>query len=356
MKALLVQPPFTQLNAPYPAVYYLEAFLRARGVEARSVDHSIELYRAIFSRRGLAKAFDGARAALDRAYDAPVRDATIISELERYLSYESLYLEWIDGLVAFLSGGDPALAHRLAQAVELPRGMRAQAFLDARGGRIAHADARGLATAVLEDLGDLVSYAFDPAFATVRYGERIAASASSFAAIRSALDASPLLGSAYAPLLAAEWEREGEAPDYLLVSIPFPGCLLGALACARSFRAAFGPGPRILLGGGYVSTELRSLRDSGIFDFCDYLSFDSGYGSIASILEADSGGPRARLYKTMYRGEAGRVPAAGFPEGDSANAESELRPTTRCDRALEFGAILIGLGVAVCFGRERLRK
>jgi hypothetical protein len=331
MKALLVQPPFTQLNAPYPAVHYLEGFLRSLGIEARSVDHSIELYRSIFSRKGLSAAFAGARAILGDTQKVSRPDATVVAELERYLSYEELYLEWIDELVAFLSGGDPAFAHRLAQAVELPRGMRAQAYLASRGGRIAQGEARGLATAILEDLGDLVTFALDPAFATVRYGERIAASASSFSAIRCALEASPLLGAAYEPLLTAEWAKEGKAPDYILITVPFPGCLLGALACARSARAAFGAASRILLGGGYVSTELRSLRDGGIFDFCDYLSFDSGYGSIASILEVEAGAPRQRLYETMYRADDGIVVAAGFAEGDAANAEPELRRITRCD-------------------------
>ena len=335
MNALVVQPPFTQLNTPYPAVYYLEAFLRERGIEARAVDHSIELYRSIFSREGIVPAFDAARRMLDRGSSpgAAAVDPASLSQLERYLSYEGLYLEWIDSLVAFLSGGDPALAHRLAQAVELPRGMRAEAFLEARGGRIASHEARGLATALLEDLGDLVSFAFDPSFETVRYGERIATSAAHFAPIRAALDASPLLGSAYAALLAAEWEKSGKAPELLLLSLPFPGCLLGALACARSAREAFGTGIRILFGGGYVSTELRGLVDGGIFDFCDYLCFDAGYGSLDSILEVEAGAPRERLYKTMYRDGDGRVVAAGFSASDDAVAELGSRRGTGCDQA-----------------------
>jgi radical SAM superfamily enzyme YgiQ (UPF0313 family) len=333
MKALLVQPPFAQLNSPYPAIHYLEVFLRTRGIDASAVDHSIELYRAVFSRRGLAPAFDAARRTLDGApsgLEAKV-DVSTISQLERYLSYEGLYLEWIDALVAFLSGSDPAFAHRLAQAVELPRGMRAEAFLEARGGRIASHEARGLATAILEDLGDLITYALDPSFGTVRYGERIASSASRFSAIRSALDASPLLESTYKAILESEWKMAQEAPDLILVSVPFPGCLLGALACARSGREAFGPRTRILLGGGYVSTELRGLRDGGIFDFCDYLCFDAGYGSMDSILEVEAGAPRERLYKTMYRDSDGRVVAAGFDSGDEAAGEPDLRRTTSCD-------------------------
>jgi radical SAM superfamily enzyme YgiQ (UPF0313 family) len=338
MKALLVQPPFTQLNAPYPAVHYLEAFLRGRGVEARTVDHSIELYRSIFSRRGIAPAFEAARGALDRARAAPGRDDATIAELERYLSYEALYLEWIDDIVSFLSGADPAFVHRLAQAVELPRGMRSSSFLTAREGRISEAEAPLLATSILGDLGDLIAYALDPAFATVRYGERIASSASSFAPIRAALDSSPLLGSAYEELLAGEWARQGAAPELLLVSIPFPGSLLGALACARSARAAFGGRLSIVFGGGYVSTELRSLRDGGIFDYCDYLSFDSGYGSLASILETASGAPLEGLYRTMYRDGDGRLVAAGFEAGDDAVGEPEMRRIGPCGEAGRFRA------------------
>ena len=178
MRALLVQPPFAQLNSPYPAIHYLAAFLESRGVEAECADHSIELYRGLFSREGLAPVFEAARSRL--AGSVPVEEEAR-SQLERYLSYEALYVEWVGPLLDFLSGMDPAFACRLAQAVELPRGMRASAFLEARSGRIAEAEAGGLATAVLADLGDLVTYAYDASFGTVRYGERIASGARVFA-------------------------------------------------------------------------------------------------------------------------------------------------------------------------------
>ena len=343
MKALLVQPPFTQLNAPYPAIHYLAAFLRSRGVEVRAVDHSIALYRAVFSHEGLKSAFEAARKKLAATNDAASDEATV-SQLERYLSYEELYLEWVDPIVAFLSGKDPAFAHRLSRSAEMPVGMRAEAYLDARGGVVGPDDARGLATAVLEDMGDLVSYALDPNFATVRYGERIASSASFFASVRAALGESPLLESAYAPLLAAEWER---GPfDHLLISVPFPGCLLGALACARSCREFFGraPGgaPRIVFGGGYVSTELRDLRDGGIFDFCDYLSFDSGFGSLATILDIGKGVPPEPLYKTMYRNADGAVVSGISAENDAMRElEDETIASIEPDYAdADFGAYL----------------
>ena len=347
MKAILVQPPFTQLNAPYPAVHYLEAFLLGRGADAVSFDHSIELYRRVFSREGIAKVFGDARAALAAR---GALDETTRLQVERYLSYERLYIEWIDSIVDFLAGGDPAMAHRLASAAELPRGARAEAFLEERGGRIGPDEARALATRILDDLGDFIAYALDPDFGTVRYAERLASSRADFGEVLAALDDSWLIREFYDPFLDEFWSARAsesaiEPIGFILVTIPFPGCLLGALACGRSARKVFaarkafaaskgGHGvarePLIVFGGGYVSTELRGLRDTGIFDFCDYLAFDAGYGSLASIIEHEkTKGPHSlavegmgSLYRTMTRAEDKALVVAGFPEGDSARFES----------------------------------
>ncbi len=369
MRALLVQPPLVQLNTPYPAVHYLEAFLKGMGHEARSEDHSIELYRLVFSQSGLSRVFADARASLGpdlgRAEAAAGAGAApgdakaaaghgagrgapdpgaaagrsarrgAISpeerrELERYLSYEGLYLEWIDGLVDFLAGGDPAFSHRLSSAAELPRGARAEAWLGASGGRIGPDEARGLATAILEDLADFIRFALDPDFGTVRYGERLARSRGSFDEVQAGLRESYALEAFYRPFLKESFAALAgpRAPEALLVSIPFPGCLLGALACAEEARRAFGPGLLVAFGGGYVSTELRSLADPRIFGYCDCLSFDSGYGSLASILEAaGSGAAEPLLYRTT-RLEGGRITAVGFPEGPDkpAAASREIPP------------------------------
>jgi radical SAM superfamily enzyme YgiQ (UPF0313 family) len=356
MKAILIQPPFTQLNAPYPAIHHLEAFLRGKGCQATAFDHSIGLYRRIFSREGLSKVFSAARAALDKgsgaAWPEPGDpDAATRIQIERYLSYEPFYIEWIDGIVDFLSGGDPAMAHRLASAVELPHGARAEAFLAQRDGRIGPDEARALATKILDDLGDFIAYSLDPAFGTVRYAERLASSRADFGEVRSALAGSWLMNEFYAPMLEEFWSaRAAETAtgsagsvNLVLITIPFPGCLLGALACARSARKAFGEDgslghrrPSIVFGGGYVSTELRGLRDAGIFDFCDYLSFDAGYGSLASIMEGDE----EALYRTMYRRGDGALVVAGFSEGDSARfEEGPGRVLTSCPEEKRFEAL-----------------
>lgn len=342
MKAILVQPPFTQLNAPYPAVHYLEAFLRGRGASTVSYDHSIDLYRRVFSRKGLTKVFADARAAL-AAQTAPESENSR-TQVERYLSYERLYIEWIDGITSFLSGSDPAMAHRLASAVELPQGARAQAFLDERDGRIGPDEARSLATRILDDLGDFIAHALDPDFGTVRYAERLASSRADFGEVRRALDSSWLINEFYIPMLEEFWaaraaETSREPIDLILITIPFPGCLIGALACARVARGIFGahgPSPRIVFGGGYVSTELRGLRDTGIFDFCDYLSFDAGYGSLASIIDQVPA-----PYKTMTRRGDDVLFNDGASEEKYRLLEREAIATVFPDfRSVDFGAYL----------------
>ena len=342
MKAILVQPPFTQLNAPYPAVHCLEAFLRGRGALAVSYDHSIDLYRRIFSRKGLTKVFADARAAL--AAQAALGSEESRTQVERYLSYERLYIEWIDSITDFLSGSDPAMAHRLASAVELPQGARAKAFLDERDGRIGPDGARSLATRILDDLGDFIAYALDPAFGTVRYAERLASSRADFGEVRRALDSSWLIKEFYVPMLEEFWtaraaEASREPIDLILITIPFPGCLIGALACARVARGIFGvhdSRPRIVFGGGYVSTELRGLRDTGIFDFCDYLSFDAGYGSLASIIDQVPA-----PYKTMTRHGDDVLFNDGASDEKYRLLEREAVTTVFPDfRSVDFGAYL----------------
>lgn len=336
MTAILVQPPFVQLNAPYPAIHYLAAFLRNRGMEAECHDHSIELYRRIFSRSGLQKIFQAAREKLD-SNQGPKTDASekqkrniktaddvAQREIVRFLSYENLYCDWIDSIIDFLSGADPGMAHRLAAAAELPRGARAQAFLDVRDGRIRPDESLALATAILDDLGDFIAFTLDPEFGTVRYAERIASSRADFSAIEQALDSSWLIKAFYEPYLEEFWKRfAANPPAMLLVTIPFPGSLLGALACARSARSAFSTAqtaPAIIFGGGYVSTELRGLRDTGIFRYCDYLAFDAGFGSLASILDSRE---NESLYRTMRLDKAGNLAVCGFPKDDSVRLVAE---------------------------------
>ncbi|MBU0926433.1 MAG: radical SAM protein [Spirochaetes bacterium] len=322
MRAICIQPPLVQLNAPYPAAWYLDAWLRSRGVDSRAVDHSIGLARRVFSREGLATVFGAARKSLlGRKHP----DEETARRVRAYLDDEAAYIATIDSIAGFLSGEDPAYAYRIAAGSGLPAGMRAEAVF---GDGIGPDDARAFATATINDLSDFITYALDPGFGAVRYAERIARSAASFAPIREAARDGWTIGTFYRPMLREEFgrfaadarEKPGRdepardtEPALVLVSVPFPGCLTGAVAAAEEARAALGPSAVIVAGGGYVSTELRFLEDPAVFDSFDYLAYDAGFGALASILDVMRGSPRSSLFRVRYRDGAGRAIASGFP-------------------------------------------
>ena len=62
MRLLLVTPPMTQLNTPYPATAYLTGFLRLHearlGLEVTQADAALELFLRVFSRAGIQRVLD----------------------------------------------------------------------------------------------------------------------------------------------------------------------------------------------------------------------------------------------------------------------------------------------------------
>ena len=51
-RILLITPPLTQLNTPYPATAYLKGFLGARGYHVTQADLGLELVLKLFSKAG----------------------------------------------------------------------------------------------------------------------------------------------------------------------------------------------------------------------------------------------------------------------------------------------------------------
>jgi len=312
MRAFCIQPPLVQLNAPYPAVWYLDSWLRSRGIASTAHDHSMELARRVYSREGLQHVFSSARSAL-KGRKHP--DKATASRINAYFDDEARYIALIEPLTAFLAGEDPAFAYRIAVGAGFPMGMRSEAVF---GNGIGPDDARAFATATLNDLSDFIAYALDPDFGTVRYAERLARGAGSFKPILEAARNSWTLTTFYRPMLRDLFEHSsidaGNTDRVLIViSVPFPGCLAGALVAAEEAREAFGDRATIVAGGGYVSTELRFLEDPAVFDTFDYLAYDAGFGALASILDVLGGAPHADLFHVRYRDQlTGRVIAAGF--------------------------------------------
>lgn len=320
LRVLSVIPPMTQLNTPYPSTAYLTGFLRSRGVDARQCDLALALVLRLLSRAGL-------QALRDALCEAPAaaRTPRVAAFLERFEAYDTS----IERVVAFLQGRDPTLAHRICMGGLLPEGERfrtldAYAAAGAGGdddplswafGSLGSTDrARHLATLYLNDIADVVKDGIDPRFEFVRYAEKLAASQPSFDPLAGALAAPPTLLDRWLQQLAQQALAE-HAPDVLVLSVPFPGALYGALRIAQAARAAR-PGLRIALGGGYVNTELRELAEPRLFDLVDAVTLDAGERPLLALLEHWAGQrSAARLVRGFIRVD-GAVRRVDWPEPD----------------------------------------
>jgi radical SAM superfamily enzyme YgiQ (UPF0313 family) len=163
----------------------------------------------------------------------------------------------------------------------------------------------------LDDLGDAIREGADPLFNMARYGEKLALAAPSFTPLLRRLRARPsfvdqILDERVRALLVKF------RPDLLALSLPFPGNVYGAFRIAQTARAE-NPALRIVAGGGYVNTELRSLTDPRVFDFLDYVAYDDGEQPLLRLIDHLRGRePKARLIRTAYR-EGDRVVRSPSP-------------------------------------------
>lgn len=148
-----------------------------------------------------------------------------------------------------------------------------------------HDRARHLITLYLEDIADFIRETVEPNFGFTKYAEHLGRSASSFDAIQAELDKpSTLIDSLMYECLEAVLVRE--RPDWVMITVPFPGNLYSALRCGK-FIKQYNPDIRIVLGGGFPSTELRELTDIRIFNYTDYIVLDDGELPLSRLIEYD---------------------------------------------------------------------
>jgi len=320
MRILLLTPPMVQVNTPYPATPVLVGCLRrhAPDVDCVQADLSLELFLRLFSRAGLQRVLDLLRRrAEESALGAPRararastkrrararRGAAPPPSIAGFLEHGAACVALVEPVIRFLQGKDVALAPRIATRGFLPEGPRFSALGDDGDplgwafGELGTTDrARHLASLFIDDLVDVVREGIDPRFALARYGEVLAESAPSFDPLADALDAEPTL----VDELLDELTRElllAHAPDLVGLTIPFPGCVYGALRIGRLVKAER-PRTRVVLGGGYVSTELRQLTDGRVFDCCDFITLDDGERPLLALIAhlQDPGRPLLRTY------------------------------------------------------------
>jgi hypothetical protein len=307
MRLLLVTPPMTQLNTPYPATAYLTGFLRAHaadlGVTVAQADASLALFLRLFSAPLVARMADE----LERRARKMRTKAATPPSIAHFLSASERYTATVEAAIRFLQGRDPSLSLRIVGREFLPEGPRF-AGLAAPGGEdpLAWAfgtlgttdQARYLASLFVDDLADVWRQGIDPHFELARYGEKLAASAPTFDPLAATLDGeTSLVDEALAGIT-----RELVAthrPDVVGMSVPFPGNVYGAFRMAQVIRSE-APGAKLVLGGGWVNTELRALREPRVFDYFDYVTLDDGERPLLNLL-ARLTGKHAPLVRTYVR-------------------------------------------------------
>ena len=123
----------------------------------------------------------------------------------------------------------------------------------------------------------------DPDFGFSRYAERLGVAVPDFGCVLQRLRRRNPIDR----MLTAKVEEilAEIRPSVVGVSCPFPGALLGALRIAQTVRR-LAPDVPIVLGGGYVNTELRALDDPRLGRFFDVVMYDEGYAPWLEYLRA----------------------------------------------------------------------
>ncbi len=313
-KVLLLTPPFTQLNTPYPATAYLKGFLNTKKIESHQADLGIEVILKLFSSYGLRKMFE----------QFETLDLELSENIYRIYSLQQEYIRTIDPVIRFLQNKNPTLAHSICDRTYLPEASRFAQLEDlewAFGTMGIQDKARHLATLYLEDLGDLIKEAIDPHFGFSRYAERLGRTATHFDEIeKSLLTENSVITDLLEELLEEKIQRW--KPSVVCLSVPFPGNLFAALKCGQYIKKNH-PAIKVVLGGGYANTELRSLSDPRVFDFIDYVSLDDGEAPMEFLLDHLSGKRSIKELKRIYLREKGKVVYCnGAKEKDIAQRET----------------------------------
>lgn len=262
---LLLTPPFTQLNTPYPATAYIKGFLNTKSIPSFQMDLGIEVITELFSKEGF------------RALFSDSADCRKSPNAQRISAIKNGYIATIEAVMAFLQGKNPTLARQICSGNFLPEASRFAQLDDmewAFGSMGLHDKAKHLATLYLEDVSDYIVECIDGNFGFSRYAERLGRSANTFDELYHHLQQHP----SYIDTITLQILKERMLevrPKMVCFSVPFPGNLYSAFRCAQFVKQHF-PDVKVAMGGGFPNTELRGMTDTRVFEFFDFITLDDG--------------------------------------------------------------------------------
>lgn len=264
---LLITPSFTQLNTPYPATAFLKGFFNTKGIESYQMDLGIEVILEMFSKKGLSSIFKIAKQSIETASD----------NSKRIFSLKQEYIDTIENTILFLQGNNRKYLKQICNKSILPEASRF-GQLESMGWMLDEMlmedRAKFLATLYLEDLSDFIAECVDSNFGFSRYAEKLGRSANSFDELNANLQNElSLIDTIGIKIIDSKLKEIN--PKLICLSVPFPGNLFSAFRIAQHIKQNY-PELKIAMGGGFASTELRSVSDVRVFDYFDFISLDDG--------------------------------------------------------------------------------
>lgn len=279
---LLILSPFTQINTPYPSTAYLKGYLERNGIDASQADLGLETILQLFSAKGLSGLFDEI---------GKSRSGKLPAHIRRMIADKDRYIDTVEPTILFLQGKRESLSYSICNLNYLPGKANADEAEEdiqwAFGTSGLRDQARYLATLYLEEICELIRETIDPEFGFSRYAERLGRCASSFDEIEEELQKPyNFIERITIPLL--EKHIIECKPKAVAFSVPFPGNLYSTLRLGKWLKERY-PDINILMGGGFVNTELRSISDGRLFKYIDYMLLDDGEDSLLMAIRLIKG-------------------------------------------------------------------
>jgi hypothetical protein len=235
----------------------------------------IEVTCALFSKKGLTNLFEKIK----------ILSQTFSANTAKMIALQNDYINTIDAVIAFLQDNNPTLAHSICKRKMLPEASRFEHTddLEKAFGNMGIQDrAKYIATMYLEDLSDLIKETVDNHFGFSRYAEKLGRSANSFDELYVELQKPyTFIDEILIEILAAQMKEIN--PKMVALSVPFPGNLYTSLRCGQWIKKNY-PDVKVMMGGGFANTELRSLSDARVFEFYDFITLDDGEAPIENLI------------------------------------------------------------------------
>ena len=142
-------------------------------------------------------------------------------------------------------------------------------------------EAKREASEAIDELAIWIRDNVDPDFGFSRYAEHLCRAVADFGELERRIRRRGVIDKPLERHLKAAMEET--RPDIVGITCPFPGTLVAAFKIARYVKRRY-PGVRLVIGGGYVSTELREMTDRRPYKYFDEFQLDEGYAPFAKML------------------------------------------------------------------------